>query len=144
MKAIGRKGQLSFDLFFAVIVVAIVAQVFTAYTLDIAGSQQVISIKSQEKQIAMDLKALLESTKALSDGTYSIEYTPEKIHAIGTKNRINCTIDIAGSPPTITVSAPEEFGGTSTAVELTALPAGTTFSPTLPAPCSQKLTISKP
>lgn len=104
------KGQVSFDLIIAILVLLIVVQLFQGVIADAAASQESISIRTQQKTIGRELARVIDSAVMLSskeqpEFPFEIEYTIPQVYSA--KQLISagcvkspdctCTINIARS-----------------------------------------------
>lgn len=55
-----RKGQLSFDMMIAIIVLLVTVQLFITLTNDMKESQEVMGIRAQQKSIALGIEGVLQ------------------------------------------------------------------------------------
>ncbi len=72
-----QKGQISLDLMFTVIVVILLAQVFTSFSQELMQSERTTGIRAQEQNIANDLIELMNQTKMFDenqDSNFNVNY----------------------------------------------------------------------
>lgn len=101
-----KKGQVSFDIILALTMILMLAQILTNLSEDILSNQHKITIKSQQKQIALNLEKAINYNKILDRGAdSSFEYEIPLIYVSGYKEPVGCTIDIADDSITVTVDS---------------------------------------
>ena len=109
-----QKGQVSFDLILAVIV----ALIFIAGLQVVSGNLKEVntraSVRNQEKLIAMDIYRIASSSRALQDGSFTVEYKTPKIIVPGKDLPEACTINLSAG----TVSYDLEIGTTTETISV--------------------------
>lgn len=98
------KGQLSFDMMIAIIVLLVTMQLFITLTGDIKESQEVMGIRAQQKSIALGIERVLQSGMIFSTGAsevipFEIKYVVPKIMAQN-GSELGCSITIETKPTT--------------------------------------------
>lgn len=89
------KGQLSFDVYFAIIFALILVSQVSTVSDQFRSSSNEIGISTQEQQIGNSLAAIINSTQALSEGkAFTVDYTIPKIIDSEKLNAQSCDIDI--------------------------------------------------
>jgi hypothetical protein len=107
-----KKGQVSFDIGLAIIALLIVIQGINGITLQMEDSTTEISIRAQEKQIALDLARVLSYKEAIEEkGTdnYSIEYVVPKIFVKDKGYPIECEIEVTADEISVIVNNTHYF-----------------------------------
>ena len=92
-----EKGQISLDLMFTVIVVILLAQVFTTFTQELSQSERITGIRAQEQNIANDLTELINQIKIFDengDSNFSINYRIPFIIDPQKRGKQDCNITI--------------------------------------------------
>jgi len=72
-----KKGQISLDLMFTVIVVILLAQVFTTFSNQLSETERATGIRAQEQNIGNDLLELVNQIKVFDeygDSNFNINY----------------------------------------------------------------------
>ena len=91
-----KKGQISFDLYFAVMFAIVLSQQLFTVSSQFSQAANETSILSQEKQTANNIAAILSSSIALSEGkSFSIEYIVPAIFDIDKRGQQACSIKIS-------------------------------------------------
>ncbi len=101
-----QKGQLSFDFILALIMITILAQVIVGFSGQFRATQDIITIRAQEKQIALGLARIIDYKKTVDPGASSqITYKIPEIYVGGTGalETIPCTISVENTEITVTV-----------------------------------------
>ena len=110
-----QKGQVSFDLILAVMV----ALIFIAGLQVISHSLEAVNtraaVRSQEKLIAMEIYKIASSSRALQDGSFTIEYKTRGIIVPGKEYLEQCTIDLGNNTK---VSYDLEIDGTTETIQV--------------------------
>lgn len=92
------KGQVSFDLIIAILVLLIVVQLFQGVIADAAASQESISIRTQQKTIGRELARVIDSAVMLSSSApefpFEIEYTIPQVYSAGSAVPLGCDIQV--------------------------------------------------
>jgi hypothetical protein len=146
-----QKGQLSFDVYFAIIFAIITAQQMIMTAGQFGSSSSQLGILSQEKNIAENLSRLLSGSMVLSQyPSAEISFIIPLIFDSSKQSFQPCQIEIQGNTGTITVYYPNEASSTATS-EAKAFfkqisietPTGTQVWPLFSFKCGEKITIKK-
>ncbi|PIN99058.1 MAG: hypothetical protein COT90_01440 [Candidatus Diapherotrites archaeon CG10_big_fil_rev_8_21_14_0_10_31_34] len=100
-----KKGQISLDLMFTVIVVILLAQVFATFTQELSQSERTTGIRAQEQNILNDLTELINQTKIFDenrDSNFNINYRIPFIIDPQKRGKQDCNITLhrSNSPNT--------------------------------------------
>lgn len=101
-----RKGQLTADTLFAILGTILFISAMQTLVSGMNESQKEIAIANQEILIANDLREIIQSMQALSDGEFKIEYVIPMLIVPGKEEKQGCNIVIEQNK--ITVSYSEE------------------------------------
>jgi len=88
------KGQISFDVYFAVIFAMLIAQQLYVISEQMTEAPREISIASQEQAIGNNVAAIISSTAALSDGKFTVDYLIPSIFDTNALGPQQCEIDV--------------------------------------------------
>lgn len=100
-----KKGQISLDLMFTVIVVILLAQVFATFTQELSQSERTTGIRAQEQNISNDLLELINQIKIFDengDSNFSVNYRIPFIIDPQKRGKQDCNITLhrSNSPNT--------------------------------------------
>ena len=101
-----RKGQISFDFMLALIIITVFTQTLIGLSSQFKETQDIITIRAQEKQIAIDLARIINYNKTLDPAaTTSMNYKIPYIYVGGYGVPVGCDIDVGSSEITVTVDS---------------------------------------
>ncbi len=147
-----QKGQLSFDLYFAIMFAIIISQQLFIVSDQFSGASNETSILAQEKQVANNVAAILSSSAALNEGKdFSIEYAVPTIFDIEKRGPQTCEITIDSATGLVSVFYPTKDASkaSATASGLASkpikinTPAGMQLAPPYAFKCGDKIIIKK-
>ncbi len=98
-----QRGQLSFDLMFAILALLIVIQALNTMAQSISEISTLMSVKQQELQIAQQVADVVRRSEAFSDGTVQISYKIPKISVSGFSAPVGCDVRIELDSVTVSV-----------------------------------------
>ena len=112
-----KKGQLSFDLILAILLALLLVHAIQIVTNNTNLTQQKISIKTQERFIAITLAQLIESQKTLQTPNSTISYAVPLLKTIENET-ITCTITQINTTLTISAIDPKSNETITTTTQL--------------------------
>ncbi len=127
------KGQMSFDLIFALLFAMILISSITMITQNISEQQHDNTIKTQLKKISLEVARIILLTKTIEQyDDYEIQYYIPKIIEPGKRTPLDCEIKINQTQVTVTSGTINE----TTPIKLDTNP-NLTFN------CGEKMRLSK-
>ena len=103
------KGQVSFDLIFAIIAVIVFLQFMVSFVDNLTESQNFVGIQQQERLIALKVRSAFAACDIADANTgqtnTKILFTLPKINEVGVlTGTADCTVTAAGNPTVLTIS----------------------------------------
>lgn len=122
-----KKGQISFDLMFAVISIMLFAQSLNVLAGQMELNQNIISIRTQAKQTANGLAVFAQGMNSISndaDASISVSYKIPKIIISKEEELENCSVSIGDSTIAVTVTYAGQPIPAQTTLAAGSIPAG--------------------
>ncbi len=98
------KGQLSVDMFFAMLYIVVLITALTTIAHNYIENQRIIAIRFQERRIAMQVAKIINYASTLKNGEFTVTYDIPKIYILGKTVPMKCNIDIGNEDINVIVT----------------------------------------